>query len=103
MRGPAPLSLVIVPKVVLLLIGLEVLGLLRMVWFRTSKYSARNSMLDSRKTGKVRTIAPFHTVKRGPRSVSLTTLPNPVPAPVLAGTEKAPGLSQFSQIFVVGQ
>jgi len=47
-RGPAPPSPVMVPKEVLLLIGLEVLGLFKMVWFNTSKYSARNSSLVSR-------------------------------------------------------
>ena len=103
MRGPLPFSPVMVPKVVLLLIGLEVFGLLRIVWLSTSKYSMRNSTFISRTTGKVRTSAPFQTVKPGPRSDPLTTLPKPVPGPVLAGTEKAALLSQLTHILPAWQ
>ena len=39
---------VMVPNDVLLLMGFETLGLLNSVWLSTSKYSARNSRLDSR-------------------------------------------------------
>ena len=48
MRGPAPFSPVMVPNVVLLLKGLFTAGLFKMVWFKMSKYSMRNSRLLSR-------------------------------------------------------
>lgn len=51
-RGPAPFSPVIVPKVLLPDDGVEVFGSLRMVWLRRSKYSERN--------GSDRSIGPFN-------------------------------------------
>src|SRR5436305_761291 len=92
-----------VPKEVLLDVGLVVLGLANSVWFRMSKYSARNWRLDSRQMGKERMTAPSQLVKPGPRSEPLTTLPKPVPGPLWMGTEKAALLSQLTQDLPTGQ